>query len=85
MVGLSVFIIWKRGTANFQFQWNLLSGKRSDLKGLSLIVHFNLILILKDILHCLLFLFVSLFFRYDIESWREFSYLDEENPEKGEW
>ncbi len=23
--------------------------------------------------------------RYDMESWREFSYLDEENPEKGEW
>lgn len=23
--------------------------------------------------------------RYNLESWREFSYQDEENPEKGEW
>lgn len=23
--------------------------------------------------------------RYNFESWREFSYQDEENPEKGEW
>ena len=24
-------------------------------------------------------------YRYDFESWREFSYLDEENTEKAEW
>ena len=26
-----------------------------------------------------------LLLRYDFNSWREFSYLDEENPDKAEW
>ena len=28
---------------------------------------------------------VALCCRYDFDSWREFSYLDEENKEKAEW
>lgn len=29
--------------------------------------------------------FSSIYFRYNFDSWREFSYLDEEEKEKAEW
>lgn len=42
-------------------------------------------LILKRLFICFHFILLYFCLRYNFDSWREFSYLDEEEKEKAEW